>query len=509
MALDGFGVFAVSTALATEGSRDNSLDGVNTIVLKSGAFGWVQTGAAARKFFRLDREDNTTAPNGTTIIQPLTGPGRWKEFGNAGAVCLLPLFRTIYVDGNTTTLSANQNGSISCPYDTIQKALDTIPALSGADPAAILADARQGFVVMIAPGIYDEQITMPQIGRMIILRATGGFAKPSFVPMGTPSGLGPIEGPPVRIEGAVAEIVMDYSFLTELSTETSICPYYQFEGLFIQAVDIFGDADEDIMSGCIQSYRDCWVLDILDEKVTIAFTGQYDFRDTFVAVLDSGSAGMLVERSHFGDVIQIGRAQGADSVFDSLTEVNIADPSLDPSVMLHDCELTTAYAASTGGSPGPMVHDSVTEYFSSLLGASTPTEQRRIQGVTGNGYWKLYKATFAAAAITMLPDASFALLVNPNSAVRTFVLPGLAAAGVDYSHPSAGATTAPVATNQMSRAIMVKNSITSDASGDVLLDPSGATTIEGGATRTLSPGESLILVGDGAADNWEIVASFP
>lgn len=507
MALDGFGVFAVSTALATESTRDNSLDGINTIVLKSGAFGWTQTGAAARRLFRLDREDNTTPPNGTTIIQPLTGPGRWKEFGNGGAVCLLPLFRTIYVDGNTTALAADQNGSISCPHSTIQAALDTIPALSGADPAAILADARQGFVVMIAPGLYDEQITMPQIGRMIILRATGGFAKPVFVPIGTPSGLGPIEGPPVRIEGAVAEVIMDYSFLTEVSTETSICPYYQFEGLFIAAVDIFGDADADIMSGCIQSYRDCWVLDILDEKVTTAFTGQYDFRDTFVAQIDSGAAGMLVERSHFGDVIEIGRAQGADSLFDSLTEVDLSAPSLNPGVMLQNCIVTTLYEAS---GDSPVQHDAVTEYFSSLLGSSSPLEPRRIQGVIGNGYWKLYTATFAGATIAMLPDASFALLVNPNASSRTFTLPGLSGGGgLDYSHPSAGQTAVPVATNQMSRVIMVKNSITSDASGDVLLDPSSATTIEGAATRVLAPGESLILLGDGVADNWEILASFP
>jgi hypothetical protein len=85
MSLDGFGVFTVSTGVASESDRDNSLDGVNTVPLKSGAFGWVQNGAAALMLFRLDREDDTTPADGVTVIAPLTGPGRWKAFGGSGA----------------------------------------------------------------------------------------------------------------------------------------------------------------------------------------------------------------------------------------------------------------------------------------------------------------------------------------------------------------------------------------------------------------------------------------
>lgn len=421
--------------------------------------------------------------------------------GNGGVVCLLPLFRTIYVDGNTTVDPADQNGTISCPYDGIQKALDTIPELDVIDP---LRDAEQGFVVMIAPGYYDEEITMPLIGRMIILRATGGFAQPSFAPIGTPTGLGPLEGPPVRIEGGpTAGILMDYSFLTEVSPETSICPYYQFEGLFVERMIVdAGEVDFDILAGCISSYRDCWVIDLFDEKNESKYNGQFDFRNTFVALLSAGEAGLLAERSHFGSVI-IGRAEGQNSVFDELEQFGGDFPDLEPSVMFHDTEFTTDYSAFDVPATK---HDGVTEYLASLVGALSIAESRRVQDLVGNGYWKLQKLTFGVTGGVMFPDVSVALLTNPNAAARTFIIPGLAGPnGSDYSHGSAGGS----GTNQMSRIILVKNSADSDPLGIVTLDPSSATEIEGAATRPLAPGESLLLISDGAANNWEILASFP
>lgn len=483
------------------GDPKSSLEGVNTFQLPDGALCIVQEpDGADYQFFRA----STAAPDGDTIIEPTAGPGRWfKRTTLPTTVCLLPLFRTIYVDGNTTTAPVDQNGTISCPYDGIQKALDTIPPLSGADPAAILADARQGFVILIAPGIYSELITMPLIGRMIILRATGGLAQPSFAPIGTPSGLGPIEGPPVRIEGAETGLLMDYSFLTGVSTETSICPYYQFEGLFIELVVIdAGAVDPDVLAGCLSSYRDCWIVQLSDEKNIQKYVGQLDFRNTFVALIGAGEAGLLAERSHFGSV-DVGRAQGQDSVFDELEQFAADFPSLESSVMMHDCEFTTDYSAFD--SP-PTKHDGVTEYLASLVGALSTAESRRVQDLVGNGYWKLQKLTFGATSEVMFPDVSAAVLTNPNAAARTFVLPGLVPPnGADYSHASAGGA----GSSQMSRVIMVKSSSDSDPLGIVTLDPSSTTTIEGAATRPLSPGESLILLPDGAANNWEIVASFP
>ena len=129
-----------------------------------------------------------------------------------------------------------------------------------------------------------------------------------------------------------------------------------------------------------------------------------------------------------------------------------------------------------------------------------------MQDLVGNGYWKLQKLTFGVTGGVMFPDVSVALLTNPNAAARTFIIPGLAGPnGLDYSHGSAGGS----GTNQMSRIILVKNSADSDPLGIVTLDPSSATEIEGAATRPLAPGESLLLISDGSANNWEILASFP
>lgn len=502
MSLDGFGVFAVTTGLATESTRDNSLDGINTIVLKSGAFGWVQTGGAAIKLFRLDREDNTTVPNGTTIIKPLTGPGRWKQFGNGAAVCLMPLFRTIYVDKNTTTDPADQNGAISCPYDGIQKALDTIPPLptTGTDEE-ILDDARQGFVLLIAPGYYNEAVVMPQVGRMIILRALGGMAQPSFVPLGTPSGLGPIEGPPVLIEGGpTAGIMVDYSFLDGLTTQTSICPYYQFEGILSQDFTIRGDAaDLDIMAGCIISWRDCWNI-FLDDDSEEKFNGQLDFRNTFTAFTTVKKAGVVSERSHFG-FVGVERIRAEDSTFDDLEA--LLDLPGEAAVLLTDCNVTTAYS-----SPfffGSVRHDTVTEYLVSLAGTLATNQKRRVESLVGNGYFKLIRHTFGATSFVAQLDTSWYLLTNPNAASRTAIIPGLvgSGSGADFSHPSLGSPG-----SQMSRVVAIKNSNTSDAAGDVLIDPSGTTEIDNAPTRVLSPGEGLILIADGANNNWEIFASF-
>lgn len=93
MSLNGFGVFTVLVALASDDDRNNSLDGINTVHLDTGVLGWVQTGTSASTLFWLDKSDSTTPPDGVTVIAPLTGPGRWKMLtaAGAGAACTLQL----------------------------------------------------------------------------------------------------------------------------------------------------------------------------------------------------------------------------------------------------------------------------------------------------------------------------------------------------------------------------------------------------------------------------------
>ena len=315
---------------------------------------------------------------------PKSGDG-----GGAGR-CLLPLFRAIYVDVNTPLAPTAQNGSISCPFDSIQTALDTIPALIAGTTAAVLLDARQGFVILTAPGDYSsEVITFPSVGRMIILRALGGLALPAFNPIGTPSGLGPIEGPPVLC----GNITVDYSFLDGATDQTSICPYYQFEGIFIDTLHIIGDApDLDVMTGCVLSQKNCWVLEVIDDSIGDKFNGTYDYRESFVAIQETLFAGLVAERSEFG-AVEFGRVRAEDSVFDDLN-------GGDAESLLTDCIVTTAY-----GSP-PVTHDGVTEYAASITDALSFASTRRIEDLSGNGYWKFVTADVPPGGFPIQPDGS-------------------------------------------------------------------------------------------------------
>lgn len=68
---------------ATAAQIPLSLDGIDTTPLASGHFGVITTGALTGKLYRLDAA-STAAPDGVTVIAPLTGPGRWLEWAGPG-----------------------------------------------------------------------------------------------------------------------------------------------------------------------------------------------------------------------------------------------------------------------------------------------------------------------------------------------------------------------------------------------------------------------------------------
>lgn len=83
-----------SVALRVMGSRDtllgpeNSLEAINTFTLDDGALCYV---AAVRERFGLQKT-STASPDGTTIIQPAAGPGRWiLEGGSTPFVIPFPV----------------------------------------------------------------------------------------------------------------------------------------------------------------------------------------------------------------------------------------------------------------------------------------------------------------------------------------------------------------------------------------------------------------------------------
>lgn len=79
-----------------------SVQGINTYTLADGSFVYCIENTGT---FRLDRADNTTPPDGTTIIAPSAGPGRWKMIVGPAVTPHLPVKYYDTSTGDTSTVS--------------------------------------------------------------------------------------------------------------------------------------------------------------------------------------------------------------------------------------------------------------------------------------------------------------------------------------------------------------------------------------------------------------------
>jgi hypothetical protein len=71
----------LSPCVTLTGDPSASVQGINTTTLADGALVYCE---GSKTTFRLDKADAATAPDGTSVIQPAAGPGRWKAFGVIG-----------------------------------------------------------------------------------------------------------------------------------------------------------------------------------------------------------------------------------------------------------------------------------------------------------------------------------------------------------------------------------------------------------------------------------------
>jgi hypothetical protein len=78
----------LSPRLTRTGDPSASVQGINTTTVADGAYCYCEQGPST---FRLDKADSATPPNGTTVIKPAAGPGRWKEFGAGGSGALVQI----------------------------------------------------------------------------------------------------------------------------------------------------------------------------------------------------------------------------------------------------------------------------------------------------------------------------------------------------------------------------------------------------------------------------------
>lgn len=123
-------------ACSTPLGLGDSLENLNTTTLDDGALCYV---TSLHGHFELHR-DSTATPNGTTVVMPIAGPGRWIILGSGGA-------QLAFVTPNLTTLAAlagYPNGSTVFVIDQQEYyQLDTTNAFALSSPL-IIASASGG-----------------------------------------------------------------------------------------------------------------------------------------------------------------------------------------------------------------------------------------------------------------------------------------------------------------------------------------------------------------------------
>lgn len=139
-------VFSVQTALATASDSKNSLDGIDLALgqYESGTVGFVR---ATNSYYRYDAA-SAAVPDGVTVVQPLSGSGRWLLLSSSVAA------------GQCAVLRVAQDGSGD--FTTIEAAL----AFANAN-----ATATEPYTLVVCPGQYTPAATLPFTNQYVSMRA--------------------------------------------------------------------------------------------------------------------------------------------------------------------------------------------------------------------------------------------------------------------------------------------------------------------------------------------------
>lgn len=131
-------------------ATDAELSAISTGYLEEGELFFSE----ATGYFLL-RKNSTATPAAGLVLTTWesaggTLPGRLLFTGigpSGGGAAILPLSHEFFVDGGTTTPTAQQNGSIAQPFKTIGAAVDHV-----------LTNALGASTIYISAGVYDEQL---------------------------------------------------------------------------------------------------------------------------------------------------------------------------------------------------------------------------------------------------------------------------------------------------------------------------------------------------------------
>lgn len=138
-------VFSVQTALATASDSKDSLDGIDLALgqYESGTVAYVR---ATNTYYYYDAA-SAAVPDGVTVVQPLSGPGRW-------------LLLSASVGGDCAVIRVAQDGSGD--FTTIEAAL----AFANAN-----ATVTEPYTLVVCPGQYTPAATLPFTNQYVSMRA--------------------------------------------------------------------------------------------------------------------------------------------------------------------------------------------------------------------------------------------------------------------------------------------------------------------------------------------------
>jgi hypothetical protein len=410
--------------------------------------------------------------------QPPSGP----VIDEGPATPCPPLFRTLYVDGQTLVAPADQDGAICSPFSTIQAALDSIPT---PPDLSDLADLVQPFELLCAPGIYPEDVVIPTTGYSISIRGNGrsGPAFPiSFFAFGAPS----TPGASVLISSF--GLAPEGSILIEASGSPwdddppTAIPSYQFENIFTDTVTLDATAvTEGSNIGLAQViFERCTVLDLDDAATGFdqKWEGILTVADSQIVSAELPAGGFQAERSLFNDVDCLDM-YSADCAIDTAF-IDRSGSILSETGLFDTPVLTFLDGGDT------LFLDAASHYLAAEKSAMPTSMVRR---VTEDN-------TRAMQATTLLDEApsttAFVMANSTNAAIL-----GADVAGRSAVLPLAGsrskATTSIGPSGQfMGELVFVKSS--SLSTGTLTVNPQGGNTIDGGPIALTSPLDGVLLL---------------
>ncbi len=98
----------LSPRLTVAGNPSASVVGINTIALADGSFVYCLENKGE---YQLDKRDDTTPPDGSNVLAPLAGPGRWKRTNQSSGGAALAFRDTMTgVSDTAATVTSDPTG---------------------------------------------------------------------------------------------------------------------------------------------------------------------------------------------------------------------------------------------------------------------------------------------------------------------------------------------------------------------------------------------------------------